>query len=88
MGFQWDSEKAAQNYEKHGISFEDAVGIFARPHFTQRSDRKGERRWIAVGRLEGRLITVVYTRRAGDIRVISARRSRSDERRQYSKNVA
>ena len=72
MEFEWDPEKAARNKEKHGVSFEDAVGIFSGPVLTGRSDRKGEKRWIAVGRLKGRLVTVVYTRRSGTIRIISS----------------
>ncbi len=79
MDFEWAAEKAATNYEKHGIPFQGAASIFARPHLVERSDRKGEKRWIAVGRLEGRLITVVYTRRSGAIRIISARRARENE---------
>jgi uncharacterized DUF497 family protein len=72
-------EKAAQNKEKHGVSFEDAVVVFSGPTLTERSDRKGERRWIAVGRLKGRLVTVVYTRQGETIRIISARRARKNE---------
>lgn len=88
MDFEWDSDKDAQNREKHGIAFEDAIVVFSRPRYTERSDRKGERRWQTVGRLSGRLITIVYTRRSGHIRVISARRARSDERQRYRENVA
>ena len=88
MEFEWDPEKAAQNKEEHGVSFEDAVGIFSGPVLTERSDRKGEKRWIAVGRLKGRLVTVVYTRRSGTTRIISARRARENERRRYRQNVA
>ena len=76
------------NYEKHGITFVGAASIFARPHLTERSDRKDERRWLAIGRLEGRLITVIYTRRSERIRIISARRARDDERRRYHQNIA
>ena len=72
MEFEWDPRKAAQNKEKHGVSFEDAVGVFSEPVLTERSDRKGEKRWIAVGRLKGRLVTVVYTRRSGTTRIISS----------------
>lgn len=31
MGFQWDGAKSAANEAKHGLSFEDAVVIFAGP---------------------------------------------------------
>lgn len=27
-GFEWDEQKAQQNLEKHGISFEEAATIF------------------------------------------------------------
>ena len=72
MEFEWDPEKAARNREKHGVSFEDAVGVFSEPVLTERSDRKGEKRQVAVGRLKGRLVTVVYTRRSGTTRIISS----------------
>ena len=88
MEFEWDPEKAARNREKHGVSFEDAVGVFSGPVLTERSDRKGEKRWIAVGRLKGRLVTVVYTRRSGTTRIISARRASQNERKRYRQNVA
>ena len=42
MEFEWDPRKAAQNKEKHGVSFEDAVGVFSGPVLTERSDRKGK----------------------------------------------
>lgn len=91
MEFEWDPEKAAANYEKHGITFEDAATIFAGPTLVQRSDRKGEPRWIAVGKFEGRLWTVVFTRRGQGgtrIRIISARRARTNEREAYRREIA
>ena len=87
MEFEWDPRKAARNKEKHGVSFEDAVGVFSGPVLTERSDRKGEKRWIAVGRLKGRLVTVVYTRRGEAIRIISARRARANEREWYRTEI-
>lgn len=86
-GFEWDPEKDAQNQEKHGIPFEAAADVLLRPHVTERSDRKGERRWIAVGKLEGRHIAVVYTKRSGTICIISARRARANEREWYRTEI-
>ncbi|MBV9757134.1 MAG: BrnT family toxin [Alphaproteobacteria bacterium] len=43
----------------------------------------GEERWIAVGLIEDVHVTVVFTRRAAAIRLISMRRSRHEERRKY-----
>lgn len=87
MDFEWDPDKDAQNREKHGIPFEAAADVLLRSHVEERSDRKGERRWIAVGPLEGRLITVVYTKRSGTTRIISARRARANEREWYREEI-
>lgn len=81
--FEWDEGKNESNIAKHGIDFEDAVGIFASPVLEYRSDREGEARWVAIGALSGREIAVVYTLRDSRYRIISARRARTSERRAY-----
>jgi uncharacterized DUF497 family protein len=48
-------------------------------YLASRRDR-GERRIIAIGQVEGRFISVVYTRRNGRYRIISARPARRNER--------
>jgi uncharacterized DUF497 family protein len=81
--FQWDAEKARTNVAKHGIDFEDAIDVFYGPIILRRSDRIQEERWVAVGYSEDRLIAVVFTKRANTIRIISARRARKNEEREY-----
>jgi uncharacterized protein len=83
MEFEWDDAKAEANLEKHGIDFEDAIGIFEGPVLEVRSDRGAEARYKAIGVVEGREIAVIYTLREGRYRIISARRARPDERRAY-----
>jgi len=29
LTFEWDAEKAGSNFRKHGVSFEEAIGVFA-----------------------------------------------------------
>lgn len=82
-GFDWDQRKCDSNLAKHGIDFDDAVEIFYGPIVLRRSNRNNEDRWIAVGLSEDRLIAVVFTRRSGFIRIISARRARKNEERDY-----
>ena len=54
------------------------------PSTSMRAARQnGERRRKAVGRIEGRVFTVVYVRRSETIRIISARRANTAERRAY-----
>lgn len=88
MEFEWDPDKAESNLEKHGIDFEDAKTIFEGPVWTRRSDRAGEERHIAVGRVEGREVAVVYTPREDRTRILSARRARTNERRECRENTA
>jgi hypothetical protein len=83
MTFEWDPEKRRRNIEKHRIDFLDARKIFGQTHLVKRSDREGEKRFLAVGRVEGRLIAVAYTERGDNIRIVSARRARDNERRDY-----
>lgn len=90
MEFEWDQQKNLANYVKHRISFELASGVFDDPLAAFRFDRvvDGEERWIAVGKiLSLYVLVVVHTYRTHDdqevIRIISARRATSHERRLY-----
>ncbi|MET4607887.1 uncharacterized DUF497 family protein [Bradyrhizobium sp. JR4.1] len=82
-GFEWDEEKNRTNPIKHGISFDDASQVFYERVVIKRSNRNDEERWIAIGKLDDRLLTVIFTRRDKAIRIISARRPRPDEKRAY-----
>jgi uncharacterized protein len=80
---EWDEAKAASNRRKHGIDFDDAVGIFDGPSLFRRSDRGTEERWLAIGEATSHIITVVCTWRGDALRIISARRARKNEERAY-----
>jgi uncharacterized DUF497 family protein len=82
-GFEWDKRKSDSNLAKHGIDFDGAVEIFYGTIVLRRSNRNNEERWIAIGSSENRSIAVVFTRRADFIRIISARRARKNEEREY-----
>jgi uncharacterized protein len=84
--FEWDEDKAARNFAKHGISFEAAVAAFADPNVlrldTTRKD-DGEIREKVIGLIEGRLFSVVFTLRGNAARIISARRANKGEEKSY-----
>jgi uncharacterized protein len=82
-GFDWDERKNELNLAKHGIDFDDASEVFYGPILLRQSNRNNEERWIAVGHSDSQLIAVVFTRRADVIRIISARRARKNEEREY-----
>jgi uncharacterized protein len=71
------------NRAKHDIAFDSAIDVFYGPIILRRSDRNNEERWTALGYSNDRLIVVVFTRRAGVIRIISARRARKNEESEY-----
>lgn len=86
LDFDWDDDKALSNLSKHGIGFEYAARIFLdvdRVDFDVTRNEDGEERRKTVGMIDGRVFTVVYTRREPVIRIISARRCNAKESRVY-----
>lgn len=83
--FEWDPKKNQETIQRRGISLKRAMKIFNGPvvRWVDHRQDYGERRWVTVGRAEGRLMTVVYTIRGGKIRIISARKANKNERRKY-----
>jgi uncharacterized protein len=89
--FEWDDEKAAQNFADHGVSFETAKKVFEDPFATERLDDRedyGEDRYSIIGMVDGRILTVAYTLRNDSIRIISARGAEPNERRRYHEDNA
>jgi len=84
--FDWDDAKAASNLAKHSVSFPFAARMFLDADMIDIDASKPEDdevRRKAVGMIEGRLFTLVYTTRDGVTRIISARRSNAKEGRLY-----
>jgi uncharacterized protein len=84
--FEWDEAKAASNLAKHGVAFAYATNVFLDPRRVDLDASRSEDREMrrkTVGVVEQRLLSVVYTIRAGSTRIISARRSNSGENRIY-----
>ena len=85
MWFTWDPKKAASNLKKHGVSFVEAASVFADPLAAMLEDPLAPERAILVGQSEkGRVLLVVFIEQSEDmIRIISARRATSHERKRY-----
>ena len=85
--FEWDEAKNRKNRKKHKISFEEASKVFEDENRLEyATHRKGERRYITVGKVLKVIITVVYTIRNFTFRLISARPARKEERDAYIAN--
>lgn len=88
--FEWDSEKAAANLTKHGISFEKACEVFFDPFIciVDATDQADEARDAGIGLTKDlKVLFIVHLVRGGEelesIRIISARTATPQERQLY-----
>jgi len=92
MKFEWDEEKSESNYKKHRIRFEEAQTIFLDNHsieFYDVSHSEKEDRFIRIGlSAKLRVLLVVYCERDSEhIRIISARKAETEEKKIYEKGI-
>ena len=82
--FEWESEKAASNLVKHGVSFPEAATVFADPLAVYLDDGSGLGNMVVIGTsLQERILCVVHVERGERDRIISARSATSGEREVY-----
>ncbi|GHS95468.1 hypothetical protein FACS1894139_16930 [Planctomycetales bacterium] len=84
--FAWSEWKNRVNRRKHGISFEEAVEIFADPHLLEVPDEAhsiNEERYICYGCVDDLLLAVVIADTGEQTRIISARRAEPHEEKVY-----
>lgn len=87
MEVEWDDAKAASNWDKHQVTFEEAASSLDDPLAVTYDDpvhSAEEERFISIGlsRLN-RLLLVSHTDHAGKVRIISARLVTRGERKHY-----
>ncbi len=93
MKFEWDESKNQANFKKHGVWFEEAQTLWADGlslEFYDPDHSDTEDRFIRIGHSTAeRLLLVVFCEhRAGEIiRIVSARKATSKERRQYEERI-
>jgi uncharacterized protein len=87
LTFEWDGQKAGQNFKKHGVSFQEASEVFSDPLsaiIPDATHSARENRSLAIGRsMNARILFIVFTEREGRIRIISARPAAPAEVRIY-----
>ena len=91
MNYVWDKRKGRGNVARHGIAFQDAIGIFEGPTLERVDDRfdYGETRIYAIGVVDGLEITLIYTDVSEtERRVISAWRAERHERTAYWQSLS
>jgi len=83
--FEWDDQKDRLNLAKHGVDFTQAMAVFSDPARITITDERHltEHRENTTGLVQGYLVTVTHTDRAGITRLISARPASRHERKSY-----
>ena len=90
LEFEWDAAKTEANAKKHGVTFEEALTVFANPlaRIFDDPDHSGdEHREIIIGHsAKQQLLIVCFTERESKIRIISARSTTRREHQDYEEN--
>lgn len=82
--FEWNETKRLKTLAERGLDFIDAVVVFdGRPALHVPATHHGEERFLTVAVIEEKFYTVVWTWRERNQRIISFRRSRDGEAKQY-----
>ncbi len=92
IGFEWDDGNILKNEKKHGLSWQQIEEVFFNEPLLLLEDAQHsntrECRCVALGTLDdGRLITVIFTKRNDKLRVISARAMSKKERKFYENHT-
>lgn len=89
LRFEWDSQKAAVNAKKHGVSFEEAKSVFSDDNGKLIGDpdhSEDEDRFVLLGlssTLRMLLVCHCYRAEGNLIRIISARKASAKESQTY-----
>jgi uncharacterized DUF497 family protein len=84
MEFEFDEQKSKANKAKHGIGFTEAQSLWEDVDLLEIPARtEDEPRTVVIGRIGEKHWSAIITHRGERIRIISVRRSRSEERELY-----
>ena len=80
MEFEFDENKSKINQEKHGIDFVEAQQLWIDSNKIELSAKtEDEPRFMLIGKIGGKHWSAIITYRQTKIRLISIRRSRTNE---------
>ena len=78
--FEFDEAKSQANLLKHGINFIDAQALWDDPSLLEiTANTEDEPRYLIIGLIQNKYWSAIITYRSSNIRLISVRRSRTEE---------
>ena len=87
--FEWNTAKNLKNIQKHGIDFIDAQNVFfdkKKVYAIDKRHSKIEKRYFCFGKVRGGVMTVRFTYRGKNIRIIGAGYWRKGKKAYEEKN--
>lgn len=89
MVVNFDPQKRNKTLAERGLDFARADEVFAGRHFTAEDVREdySEPRRITVGKLDGRMVVLVWTPRGEIRRIISMRKANEREQARYANRL-
>lgn len=90
MKIAFDPAKRAVTLEARGLDMARAAEILDGASLTVEDERRdyGESRFITIGRLDGRMVVMVWTRRGAVHRIISLRKANDREQALYGPRLS
>ena len=78
--FEFDETKSQTNLLKHGIHFIDAQALWDDPRLLEiAANTEDEPRYLMIGLIQNKHWSAIITYRNSNVRLISVRRSRTEE---------
>ena len=78
--FEFDKAKSQANLLKHGINFINAQTMWDDPSLLEiPANTEDEPRYLMIGLIQGKHWSAIITYRGSNVRLISVRRSRTEE---------
>ena len=89
MEIGFDPAKREWTLEHRGLDFAEAERVLAGPRYTVEDDRRdyGETRYRTFGRLEDRLVVIVWTLRGETRHIISMRKANERKKGRYESRL-
>ena len=84
INFEFDETKSHANLLKHGVDFIDAQALWDDPSLLEiPANTEEEPRYLMIGLIQNKHWSAIITFRGSNVRLISVRRSRTEEEALY-----
>ena len=90
MNFEYDENKSIKNKEKHKIDLEEAKSLWNNENalVVPANTIENETRYAIISKLNMKCYVAIFTIRNENYRIISVRRCRKNEEKDYANNIS